>query len=246
MMLYDIHCHMLPGLDDGAFSMDESVLMAEMAASHHERAVVCTPHWLPDSDYDLRTLLGVLQKTGSVLRERGIRLKLIAGQEVFLDENYRETVGLLESSRLLTINRSVYPLVEFSPYVSEHLVYSSIGYLTARGFIPIIAHPERYRFVIEDPSVLKRMKNLGAFLQMNKGSVSGFFGGSVRRTAEYMLSARLADFAASDAHSPYRRTPPLNELHEWLSVNCSMRYADFLLCENPLRVLKNERIYSYT
>ncbi len=244
MHFYDIHCHLLPGLDDGAFMPDESVMMAEMAAENRTLAVVCTPHWMPGV-YTRTELLQTYRSLGQKIRERGIAVKLALGQEILIDEDYRTTAEMLERSELLTLNRSVYPLVEFDPYIREDRALTISAYLTAKGFVPIIAHPERYAFVDEDYRALHRLRDTGALLQINKGSASGFFGRSARRAADYMLRERLADFAASDAHSPYRRTPPLAEFHEYVSEYCSGNYADHILSKNPLRVLRNETIHPY-
>lgn len=245
MLIHDIHCHMLPGLDDGAFYMDESLEMARMAASHRTIAIVCTPHMMPSSTYDRETLLSVFRKTCTAIRSNNINIKLALGQEVFLDENYKKTAVFLETGKFFTINHSIYPLVEFDPYRNINSVYEMIAELTSRGFVPIIAHPERYEFAAEDYHTLNRMKSMGALLQINKGSIVGSFGRSAKRIAEYLLEERLADFAASDAHSPYRRTAPLEETHEIISEYYSIDYANFLLSSNPLRVLRNEKIYPY-
>ena len=244
MLIYDIHCHLLPGLDDGAFLPDESLLMAEMAAKNGTRTMVCTPHWMPGG-YRQDKLIRTYRDLAKRLSEAGIPLKLALGQEIFMDENFRQAADMLENSRLLTINRTVYPLIEFDPFIPEKTACSIAECLRAKGFVPIVAHPERYAFTDEDHTALERLRAAGALLQVNKGSITGFFGREARRTADYMLRERLADFAASDAHSPYRRTPPMAEIHEFVSEYCSPEYADHIFSENPLRVLRNEPIYPY-
>lgn len=246
MMIYDIHSHILPGVDDGAFSMDESLQMAETAERHRGRCMVCTPHWFPGCPYNRQALIDVYRRTAEAVRNRGLHLRLALGQELLLDESYRSTVAMLERGELFTISRSVYPLVEFDPQISGQLVGRIIEAMTAAGFVPIIAHPERYGFAADDYEMLHRMKSMGALLQIDKGSLSGMFGRRSMRAGEYLLENRLADFAASDAHSPYRRTPPLDRFHEWVSQVCSVNYADHLMCGNPRRVLKNEKIFSYS
>lgn len=245
MLIHDIHCHILPGLDDGAFFIDESLQMARMASSHRSGSIVCTPHALPNSSYSRQTLLDVFKQTYAALRNNRINLKLTLGQEIFLDEDYRKTISSLESGELFTINHSVYPLVEFDPYEDIDSVYRMIDELTSRGFIPVIAHPERYEFTVEDYRALNHMKSMGALLQINKGSLFGYFGPSAKQISMYLLEKRMADFIASDSHSPYRRTPSLREAHELVSEYYSNDYADYLFSSNPLRVLKNEKIYQY-
>lgn len=246
MLIHDIHCHILPGLDDGAFFMDESLQMARMASSHHSGSIVCTPHTIPVGSYDRQTLLDVFHQTCAALRNNQINLNLTLGQEIFLDENnYKETIASLEAGELFTINHSVFPLVEFDPYEDIHSVYRMINELRSRGFVPIIAHPERYAFTAEDYRTLSRLKSMGGLLQINKGSLFNFFGSSAKQISSYLLEERMADFVASDSHSPYRRTPRLREAHELVSERYSIDYADYLFSSNPLRVLNNEKIYPY-
>lgn len=245
MLFHDIHCHILPGLDDGAFYMDESLQMARMASSHRSGIIVCTPHRMSDSHYSRQTLLSVFRQTCAAVRSNNINLKLALGQEIFLDDDYRTTLAALESGELFTINHSVYALVEFHPYEKTQSVYTMLNDLISRGITPIVAHPERYEFVAEDYRVLNRLKDMGTLLQINKGSITGFFGRGAKRIAQHLLDGRMADFVASDAHSPYRRTPSLEEVHEIISEQYSIRYANHLLCGNPLRVLKNEKIHPY-
>jgi len=244
MLIYDIHCHLLPGLDDGAFLPDESLAMAEMAAKNRTCTMVCTPHWIPGG-FTQDELIRVYRDLGQRIRERKIPVRLALGQEIMMDGSYRKTAKMLEQSELLTINRSRYPLIEFDPFIREDAACRIVSYLRAGGFVPIVAHPERYAFTDEDHGSLEHLRSAGALLQINKGSITGFFGKEAQQAAVYMLRKRLADFAASDAHSPYRRTPPMAEIHEYVSEFCSPGYADHIFSENPLRVLRNTSIHSY-
>ncbi len=244
MLLCDIHCHLLPGLDDGAFLTDESLLMAEIAAKHRTRTLVCTPHWVPGG-YTQSELIRTYRELNRQIAERKIPVKLALGQEILMDESFRQTTELLEKSILLTLNRTVYPLIEFHPFIREQSAYEIVSLLVSRGFKPIVAHPERYAFTDEDHRTLEKLRAAGALLQMNKGSLSGFFGREAQRTADYMLRKRIADFTASDAHSPYRRTPLMSEAHEYVSEYCSPEYADHIFAHNPIRVLRNETVHPY-
>ncbi|MBR4960024.1 MAG: capsular biosynthesis protein [Clostridia bacterium] len=245
MLYYDIHCHILPGLDDGAFSADETFRMAEIAVSHHTGVIVCTPHCLPNHLYNKEDILSVFRMVSAGIAERKLRLKLALGQEIFLDQQFRSTVSALEKGEHFTLNQTPYTLVEFDPYEDTRVVFPALDALRAAGFTPIVAHPERYEFVWEDYGVLYQLKEYGAFLQINKGSIKGAFGYDVQRIADFMLEERLADFVASDAHSPYRRTPPMQDVHEYVSLHYSHAYADYLFSANPLAVLRNQTVHSY-
>lgn len=245
MLFCDIHCHLLPGLDDGAFFSDESCRMAELAVRHGSGYIVCTPHFYPDRQYNTETLKQTFRDTAACIRDEGIGLRLFLGQEIYFGEDYQNTLFLLKTGKLLTVNNSIYPLIEFDPMMPLDDVMFILRAIVSLGLVPIIAHPERYAFVAEDSEVLFRIRNTGALLQLNRGSIQGYFGRAAMQVADFMLRERIADFVASDAHSPYRRTPILDEFHQWLSEEISMTYADFLLSINPLRVIKNETATHY-
>ncbi len=245
-MFYDLHCHILPGLDDGAFSLDESCMMAELAAEHRTRCIVCTPHTYPDSRCSPKMLMQAYSQTLRAIADAKICLQLALGQEIYFDtESADETFGLLKSGRLLTLNRSVYPLIELDPMIRSWDALRIVERITSIGLSPIVAHPERYAFAVEDTENLIRLKRAGARLQLNGGSLLGHFGRRAAYAAREMLEERMADFAASDAHSPHRRSPALDELHRFISEEISDGYADFLLTDNPRRVLENKAVMSY-
>ena len=133
-------------------------------------------------------------------------------------------------------------LVEFDFGEHSDTVYSKLGQIISAGYIPIVAHPERYGFVQEDKDAPLRMKKMGCLLQLNKGSVKGGFGRGAYVSSAYMLENQFADIVASDAHGPFVRTPFLADAHEFISERFSSEYADILFKSNPKKVLKNKLI----
>lgn len=245
MFFIDIHCHILPGLDDGAFSADDSVQMAQIASSGLTAAIVCTPHASADSGCDREEFITAFSGMKELLAGEGNSLRLFAGHEIFVAGNAADAVENLRHGRLFSLAGSRYVLAEFDPFESSDAVFGAVSAFTSAGYVPVIAHPERYEFFAEDPDAARRLHSKGALLQMNKGSITGFFGEDAQECAQYLISARLADFVASDAHSPFVRTPYLRDAHEWICENCSPRYADHLFRDNPGRIIKNEKIYPY-
>ena len=245
MRYVDIHCHILPELDDGSYHIGDSLQMADMAVSDNTVGIVCTPHHIPGCLYTYADMKAVFQRTTATLRDKNIPLTLYPGQEIFLSDSISAIIRDLEAGQMFTLNHSAYPLVEFDPFEKEESVIRKLSRLISHGFVPIVAHPERYAFMNEDPDIAWELHDLGALLQVNKGSLKGFFGPEAAETSYFLLENRLADFVASDAHSPHVRTPQLHEAHEWISENFSYRYADYLLMENPELVLKNKKIYPY-
>lgn len=237
--MIDIHCHILPRLDDGAFSLDESVLMAEGAYECGTRGIVCTPHSGPYGPEKLADAFFELKKA---LASLSIPIDLYVGQEIYLTENYAMQIRDIANGFPITINGTDYALVEFIPDAHSRILRDSVERLAAEGITPIIAHPERYAAVTEDLYLADRLKASGALLQLNKGSLRGAFGHYARQTASYLLEERLADFVASDAHSPYERTAKMRDAHAYISERYSIDYADYLMQENPARVIAGSKI----
>lgn len=240
--MLDIHCHILHGLDDGSDNIEESVRMAKLAAEGGTKAIIATPHSnIPGSfqNYCNKEYKTKIIELNLRLKADGIDLKVYPGHEIFAAENFLEHI---KSGKLLTLCRSDYPLVEFDFTEYSDSVYLKLREILSEGLTPIIAHPERYAFVIEDEYAPLRLKSMGCLLQINKGSIKGSFGRAPYIAAHNMLENELADFVASDAHSPYMRTPYLADAHEIISELYSAEYADLLLRKNPLKVLHNKKI----
>ena len=239
--LLDLHCHILPGLDDGAECMEESCEMAQLAVESGVRGIVATPHCNIPGGYRnywsgyMREQLPELQYA---LQRKNIPLKLYMGMEVFATN---DVADLLAAGKVLTINNSRYLLIEFDfeeSYVRAQRILQNVR---TAGAIPVIAHPERYAFVQSDLSYVRELKDMGCILQLNKGSLYGAFGRRSGTAAHLLMDNRLADIVASDAHGPYRRTPFMRDAHEVVCRDYSPDYAQLLFKENPYRVLTNQR-----
>lgn len=239
--MFDIHCHILPGIDDGAELIDDTLKMAEIAVKGRCSAVICTPHFNEDSDYEYKMLPMVVKKLEELLLRHRIRLSVYAGQEILLNGR---NVEMLISGELLTLNGSAYPLVEFDFGESYSNAKRRLERLVEVGFVPVLAHPERYEF-ISAPRAYE-LRCMGCVLQINKGSYSGAFGERAMNYAHELTNEGLADVVASDAHGPYRRTPYLADIHEYISTEWSIGYADLLLKHNPYRIINNRRIIRYS
>lgn len=240
--MVDIHCHILPGLDDGSDNIEESVRMARLAADGGTTAIIATPHSnIPGSfsnycDSQYNEKFDALKKR---IREEAIPLEIYKGHEIFAAG---DVVGMIESQKLLTLGNSDYPLIEFDFDVSSERVFRKLSELVAEGFVPVVAHPERYSFISEDDDALTKLKKLGCLLQINKGSLKGSFGRRAYTVSHKIIKRELADIVASDAHSPYMRTPYLVDAYNIVSEIRSGEYADLLLRKNPKKILQNKKI----
>ncbi len=243
--LTDIHCHILPGLDDGADTQVETLKMARLAVSGGSGAVICTPHANLPGLYENHAsplFFRILAAVQALLKRNRIPLTLYPGQEICLSGRF---LPLLREGKLIPLAASRYLLCEFLPDESLPTALDKLGMLLAEGYIPIVAHPERCPFASEFPDAPRRMRQLGCLLQINKGSLKGAFGPDAAMLAHRLLESRTADFIASDGHSPWARTPYLSDIHESVAEHFSYDYADFLLRDNPMRVIANRKIERY-
>lgn len=241
-LVYDIHCHIIPCVDDGSGSIIDSVEMASLAAETGVKAIIATPHcnvpgvfenyWTDSFDQKLQTL-------NTEISKRKIDIKIYPGQEIF---SYDDVLSKLRKGDLITLNNSRYVLLEFDFKTQEAEAFSVVEELVSFGYVPIVAHPERYAFAFENSASVLELKNYGALIQLNAQSIIGGFGRYPKLVSEYILKNELADFVASDAHSQYTRTPDMSEAHEIVCERYSYEYADILFTDNPLKVIKNIEI----
>ena len=243
--MYDIHCHLIYGVDDGSDSLDESLRMLNIAVSGGTQGIVATPHANISGSYEnywTPELFASLKEIREAAFNNNIPIEIFAGQEILCTSN---TIELLSKGKLITLNNSRYPLIEFPFGEYSSTVFARTQMLLAQGLVPVIAHPERYYFVQEDEENLIRLHESGCILQMNKGSLEGVFGEGAAYTSKFMLENDLVDCIASDSHSPYSRTPFLEDIHEIIADDFDMDYAELLLYENPMNIICNKEIESF-
>ena len=241
--MIDLHCHMLPGVDDGAATEEEALLMAQVAVESGVTDVVLTPHCnVPeqfDNYYD-RQLEDRFCRFEQLLRQSDVSLPPHRGMEVFVTP---ELPRLLDNGSLLTLGGSRYLLVEFAFGEAAWFVDDILRQIRRRDLIPVVAHPERYYFIQDEPRHLLRWANDGYVLQLNKGSFFGMFGRRAAKTAHWCLDCGCLHLIGSDAHSPYRRTPRLSDIYEHVADAVSMETAQLLLHDNPAAILTGGTIY---
>lgn len=236
--MIDLHSHILPQLDDGARDLYEALEMARMAVESGVRVMVATPHCSGDRTYEVRQSWEFLC---AGLQEARIPLELKMGMELF---GTWETAELLREGRLFTLAGSKYPLIEFD-FVSDGEEETRILREVVRaGYRPIVAHPERYHYVQQDPRLINRWKKLGCSFQVNRGSLLGRFGGDVRRMAMELVDRGFAAAVASDAHRASVRTTWMADVKRLLEEEFSPTAARCLLRVNPQRILNNDELPS--
>jgi len=234
--MIDIHSHILPGLDDGSGSLAESLAMARMAVDSGITAMVATPHCMGSRTEEVLESWRLLAQA---LKENHIPLKLYPGMEIY---GTADTLRLLKEGKLMTLNDSRYPLVEFDFRSRGERETGILRELCGAGYRPIVAHPERYAYVWRDAELINGWYRMGCLMQVNRGSLLGRFGHHAQAMAVELVERGFAAAVATDAHSPGMRTPWMRDIREVLAKEVSPQCAKALLLDNPKKILKNERL----
>jgi protein-tyrosine phosphatase len=230
--MIDIHCHPLPGVDDGARSLDMAVAMCRIAANDGVTHLVATPH----SNYTYAFDVGLNRQLLAQLQEAvGDKPQLLLGCDFHLSfDNIQECV---KNSKDFTINQSSYLLVELpDQFHPEHLgrVYYEIQ---VAGINPIITHPERNSLLQRKPELIHDWISMGCLVQVTAQSYTGGFGSKARKLSERLLDEGAVHFFASDAHDVQRRPPLLSRCYRKVAKMKGEEIADLLLQKNPEAVI---------
>ena len=240
--LIDVHCHLLPGLDDGPKSWDETLAMAEMAAADGIGTIVATPHQLgshPDNTPQrIRTETARLQ---ALLDERGIPLSVLPGADVRVEPDLPARVCRGEVLTLADQGRHV--LLEL-----PHEVYLPLDrlldQLSESGLVGILSHPERNQGILRRPGVLRPLVAAGCLVQVTAASLTGLFGFRVQRLAESLILKGLVHCVSSDAHGIQGRTPVLGRALARVAELIGRPAAVDLFCRNPARIVSGRDVAS--
>ena len=227
--MIDIHCHILPGIDDGARSMAEAVEMARIAAGDGIRAIIATPH-IADSGTPKEKILLAVSVLNRRLEKEMIPVTVFPGAEV--------TVGALSCDpHPHTLHQSNHILVEFPHTHMLREARQILFDLTLAGFVPIIAHPERNPSVIRNPIRLLELLDMRVKVQITAGSLTGCFGSDAKACARYLLKKNAVAFLATDAHSAATRPPLLSQGLSVAENVMGREAAQKLVCDNPGRIV---------
>jgi protein-tyrosine phosphatase len=226
--MVDIHSHVLPGLDDGARSLDDSVAMLRMAADAGTTDIVATPHANTEFRWDLAV---VEARIAEVQAAAGARVRIHPGCDFHL--MFDNINDALAHPAKYTINHKQWLLVEFS----DLIIFPNSGDILARlregGMLPIITHPERNQILRQRFETVERWVGEGSFLQVTAASLTGLFGSAARKYSERLIERGLVHFVASDAHDTSYRTTRLDAAHDWLTDHYGAEYANTMLSDNP-------------
>ncbi len=234
--LVDLHCHILHGIDDGARSLEESVHLCRIAADNSIQIAVATSHLVHPEDVNefVRIRDKRINELRRVLDEKKIPLEIVPGAEVFVNDD----IFYAPSLDAVTLGGSRYMLIEFDfNGLNITRIIKYIEELLARGYIPIIAHPERYRFMQQNYDIVNHLADIGVLFQVNSSSLAGFCGNEAKELAVAMVSSGIASFIGTDAHSVAHRPNNLLEQIKLFSAPLDFDTCDRLLDKNARTIL---------
>ena len=235
--MIDLHCHILPGIDDGAPDLATSLAMARLAVADGITVTACTPHILPGVYNNSGAMIGAaVARLRVALAEAEIPLRLVAGADVHVAP---ELVAQLGAGSALTINGSRYLLLEPPHHVLPPRLEDHIFHLQTAGYVPILTHPERLSWIDAHYRLVKRLVYNGVLMQLTAGSFLGRFGRRPRYWAERMLDEGLCHVLATDAHNIDQRAPRLAETRELIARRIDATEADNLVLTRPRAIIEN-------
>ena len=193
----DIHSHLIPGIDDGSQSIEDSIRFIKGMHELGFEQIITTPHVMADLYPNTpETILGGLEKVKMALKSEGINVRMAAAAEYMLDDGFE---ALLESQEILTIGPSTV-LFEMSMISGHPGLESFVFKIRTKGYRPLLAHPERYVYLKDQPKIFTRLKDMGCLLQLNLLSLTGYYGSEVKKQAFKILENGLIDYLGTDLH----------------------------------------------
>lgn len=238
--MIDFHSHILPNIDDGSRSIEETFNLINEAKNVGFDGIVSTSHYIEDY-YETNTperevWINAIYEN---LRAKNIDVNLYLGNEIYLSENL---IKLLEEGKASTINDTSYVLFEM-PLNAEPLnLYDIVYEMLQYKLVPILAHPERYSYVQKEPELIEDLIQKGVLMQSNYGSILGQYGKEIQKTANLLLEHNFIHFLGSDVHKTGRIYTNIEEIKKQLRKIISEEKLEELTERNAEKVLKNEKI----
>ncbi len=241
--MIDIHTHLIPNVDDGADSLEETIKLAQAAIDEGIRHVVLTPHhnryWVTN---EKEKVLKLTKKVEKAINEADIPLTVSPGQEIRMNEEFSE--DLFEDRYLSIDGKGKYYLVEFSWRVFPSFAKGYLQQMLDADIIPVIAHPERQQPFIENPNILRELIDMGCISQITATSIIGGYTEEIRQTALQMMEENLIHVIASDAHDTVARPYNLRAALTAISEKYGETYSQYLI-RNAEKIYRGNEVRAF-
>lgn len=233
--MYDLHCHLLPAIDDGPADLATALQMARMAVADGITTVACTPHIYPGVyENTAATIRDAIERFRIELARNDIALTLVEGADVHLAPHLFDGI---RAGRIPTLAGSRYLLLEPPHHIAPPRFEETVFELMAQGIVPVITHPERLSWVDAHFDVFARLAVRGAWMQITAGALTGRFGSRPRDAAERFVGEGLCMILATDAHHPHRRPPLLMEAREAAGRLIGAEEATHMVATRPAGIV---------
>jgi protein-tyrosine phosphatase len=240
MKMIDFHSHILPNVDDGSKSVEETFELLEEAKNAGFEGVISTSHYMEEYyEVNVAERKVWINALAENLYKKNINLKLYLGNEIYFTENL---INLLETGKATSINNSNYVLFEFPLNSNPMNMYDIIYDMLEYKLIPVLAHPERYSFVQKEPEIVYDLIQKGVLMQSNYGSILGRYGEKAELISRKLLENNMVHFLGSDVHKPNTIYPRIGEALDIIKEIVGREKLEELTTINPKLVLENRRI----
>lgn len=244
--MIDLHSHILPYVDDGANTVEESIEILKDAYNYGVTDICLTPHFMYATDYakDKEEIKDVYDELTERMKKINLNINLYLGNEVFVENNMIE---LIKENKIYLLNDSKYILFELPRLNAYQGLYDIVFHLKSNNYEPILAHPERYKVILENPNIAYELKEQGVLFQANIGSFVGIYGKEIQSLAILLLKHHCIDFIASDVHhKKHMHYKYINEVRKLLKKYISEDEIEKLFVKNPKKVLDNKEVLANT
>ena len=236
---FDMHTHILPDIDDGSKSEEESLKMIDLAYREGIRYICATPHYNVEKASARTRCTKVYNHLRRRMKQRYPDMELYLGNEILYSYDIIEH---LKKGLISTYNGSRYALIEFYPSEKYKYIYEAVQAVRRSGYVPVLAHIERVKCLWKDWQKLDELKDSVAVFQMNTGSLTGSFMESHVRYCRKLVQENYIDILGSDMHGSVHRPPVYEQAAAWIRQQCGEDVLRRLAFENPIRILKNQQI----
>ena len=229
--IVDVHCHIMPGIDDGSRDMTETLKMLKIAQSEGITHMIATPHFKSGHhNASPQKVKELIQSVGKEAAAQGTDIKLYQGNEILFHDEMCEG---LDNGRISRMNGTDYVLVEFMPSDPYQYIRNSLDEIMSEGYQPVIAHVERYGCMVDDIENVRELSRMGVEIQVNASSITGDTGKEIKKFVHKLLKEQLVDYVGTDAHRcEDSRTPMMKECSRMLYKKYDEGYVDSILYGN--------------
>ncbi|NLJ89823.1 MAG: hypothetical protein GX323_02900 [Clostridiales bacterium] len=237
---FDIHSHILPGLDDGAKTADDTRQMLYKAYESGIRNIIATPHFREERfTSSVSKNMAAYERVKELIEEEGLDINLYLGNELYYSSNIS---NLLLNNEVLTMAGSDYVLIEFSPSTPYQNIKSGLQNIIMSGYWPILAHFERYDNIVSNRGRIEEIYNMGVCIQINASTITGPIFNKRTKLAKKLLKYNMVDFIATDSHNSDSRSPDLSNCIAYISKKYGNNLLNKLLYVNPSKIINNEEL----